>query len=71
MTNTCGGGVRIAPTDSKGRARIDLDPSYTAIVLMIGGPYSAGNTEAANKSRDLTDVELRELFSKHKLTIRW
>jgi len=38
---------------------------------MIGGPYSAGDPEADNKSRDLTDAELRELFAKHKLTIRW
>jgi hypothetical protein len=38
---------------------------------MIGGPYSAGDPELKDKSRELTDDELRELFSKHKLTIRW
>jgi len=71
MTNTCGGGDRIGRTDSKGVARVGLDPSFTALRLMIGGPYSAGDPEADNKSRDLTDAELRELFAKHKLTIRW
>jgi hypothetical protein len=70
-TNTCGGGDRIGQTDSNGIARIDLDPSFTALGLMIGGPYSAGDPEAGNKTRDLADAELRELFSKHKLTIRW
>ena len=70
-TNTCGGADRIGQTDSKGIARIGVDPSITALGLMIGGPYSEGDTEARNKSRDLTDAELRELFSKHKLTIRW
>ena len=70
-TNTCGGGDRIGQTDSKGMARIGLDPSFTALGLMIGGPYNEGDPEADNKWRDLTDAELRELFSKHKLTIRW
>jgi hypothetical protein len=70
-TNTCGGGDRIGQTDSKGIARIDLDPSFTRLGLMIGGPYSAGDPEFKDKSRDLTNGELRELFSKHKLTIRW
>jgi hypothetical protein len=70
-TNTCGGADRLAATDGKGIARIDLDPTFTALGLMIGGPYSAGDPEADGKSRDLTDAELRELFSKHKLTIRW
>ena len=70
-TNTCGGGDRIGQTDSKGIARVGLDPSFTALGLMIGGPYSEGDPEADNKWRDLTDSELRELFSKHKLTIRW
>jgi len=70
-TNTCGGGDKIGQTDSKGLARIDLDPSFTRLRLLIGGPYSEGDPESKDKSRDLTDGELRELFSKHKLTIRW
>lgn len=71
LTNTCGGGDRIGRTDSNGSAQITLDPSFTHLDLMIGGPYVAGDPEARDKSRDLTDDELRELFSKHKLTVRW
>jgi hypothetical protein len=70
-TNSCGGHDRIAQTDAKGVARIDLDPIFTALTLMIGGPYSAGDPEADDKLRHLSDAELRELFSKHKLTIQW
>jgi hypothetical protein len=70
-TNTCGGSDRIGQTDSKGVARIDLDPSFTRLGLMIGGPYSAGDPRAKDNLRELTEDELRELFSKHKLTIRW
>jgi len=70
-TNTCGGHDRIAQTDSKGVARIDLDPTFTALALMIGGPYSPGDPEGDKNTRDLTDAELREVFSKHRLTIRW
>jgi hypothetical protein len=70
-TNTCGGGDRIAETDATGTARLDLDATFTALGLGIGGPYSAGDPDAERNSRDLSDAELRELFSKHKLTIRW
>jgi hypothetical protein len=70
-TNTCGGSGTIGRTDAKGVARIRVDPSFTYLELMIGGPYSAGTPEAEGKSRDFTDAELRELFSKHRLTIRW
>jgi hypothetical protein len=70
-TNTCGGGDRIGQTNSKGMARIDLDPSFTRLGLLIGGPYSPGDPESKDKSRDLTNDELHELFSTHKLTIRW
>ena len=70
-TNTCGGRDNIGQTDSKGIARIDLDPSFTALGLMIGGPYSAGDPQSKDIWRDLTYDELHELFSKHKLTIRW
>lgn len=70
-TNTCGGHDRIAQTDARGLARIDLDPTFGALTLMIGGPYSAGDPEGDKNTRALTDAELREVFSKHKLTIRW
>ena len=70
-TNECGGRDGIGRTDSQGTARINLDPSFTALGLMIGGPTSSGDPESKNIWRDLTDGELRELFSKHKLTIRW
>jgi hypothetical protein len=70
-TNTCGGRDNIGQTDSKGIARIDLDPSFTALGLMTGDPYSAGGSESKDIWRDLTGDELRELFTKHKLTIRW
>ena len=71
QSNTCGGGDRMGRTDSNGVANIRLDPSFTHLELMVGGPYSAGDPESRDKSRDLTDDELSELFSKHKLTIRW
>ncbi len=70
-TNTCGGADRIGRTDSKGVAQIRVDPSFTGLELMVGGPYSAGDPQADGKSRDLTDDELRELFAKEKVTIRW
>jgi hypothetical protein len=70
-SNTCGGRDTIGQTDSKGAARIDLDPSFTSVGLMIGGPNSAGNSASKDIWRDLTNDELRELFSTHKLTIRW
>jgi hypothetical protein len=41
------------------------------ISQMVGGPYTDGDTEAKDKSRDLTSNELHELFSKHRVTIRW
>jgi hypothetical protein len=69
--NTCGGADRIGRTDSKGVAQIVLNPSITNLQLMVGGPYSVGDPNAKDNSRDLTSDELRELFSKHKLTIRW
>ena len=69
--NSCGGHDWVAQTNAKGIARIDLDPTFTALTLMIGGPYSAGGPEADDKLRPLSDAELRELFSKRKLTIQW
>lgn len=71
LTNTCGGGDRMGRTDSKGVAQIRVDPSFTGLGLMVGGPYSPGDPEATRKSRYFNDAELRELFSKHKVTIRW
>jgi hypothetical protein len=70
-TNTCGGVDRIGQTDAKGIARIDLDPTFTALRLMLGGPYKAGDPEGHKNTRNLTDAEMREVLSKHKLTIRW
>jgi hypothetical protein len=70
-TNTCGGGDMIGRTDFKGVAQIVLDPSITNLTLMVGGPYSADDPNAKDNSRDLSSDELRELFSQHKLTIRW
>jgi hypothetical protein len=71
LTNTCGGADRIGQTDSSGVAHIRVDPSFGGLELMVGGPYSAGDPDAQGKSRDFTDAELGELFSKHKVTIRW
>lgn len=70
-TNTCGGADRIARTDARGIVRLDLDATFTALTLIIGGPYSAGDPEGDKNTRELSGAELRELFSKHKLTIRW
>ncbi len=70
-TNTCGGTARIGQTDAKGLVQISLDPSFTGLELMLGGPSSIGEPEAKENSRDLTDDELRELFTKHEATIRW
>ena len=70
-TNSCGGADRIAQTDGTGTVRLDLDATFTALTLMIGGPYSAGDPEGDKNTRELTGSELRELFSTHKLPIRW
>ena len=70
-TNTCGGADRIAQTDARGITQLDLDATFTALTLMNGGPWAAGDPEADKNTRELTDAELRELLSKHKLTIRW
>lgn len=70
-TNTCGGHDRIGQTDSEGVVQTSLDPSFTGLELMVGGPYSAGDPKAKDNSLDLSYDDLRELFAKHKLTIRW
>lgn len=58
-SNTCGGGDRIGQTDSKGIVQMDLDPSITGLELR----------KMNDELRQLTDGELRTLFSKHKLVI--
>jgi hypothetical protein len=70
-TSTCGGSDRIDQTDAKGTARIDVDATFRALELMMGGPHTAGDPSAGGKSRDLTDAELREFFAKRKLTTLW
>jgi hypothetical protein len=71
QTNTCGGGDRIGRTDSKGIAQIVVDPSFTGLELMVGGPYRAGDPELQENSRNLTSDELHGLFSQGRVTIRW
>ena len=70
-SNTCGGSDRVGETDANGIATVPLDPSTTGLELMIGGPYGPDDPAAERNSRDLTDSELRELYEKGKLTIRW
>jgi hypothetical protein len=70
-TNTCGGSDRMADTDDRGALQLQLDATFTALTLMIGGPYSAADPQADKNTRELTGAELHELFSKHRLTIRW
>ncbi|PWU07736.1 MAG: hypothetical protein C5B51_09330 [Terriglobia bacterium] len=70
-TNTCGGADRIAGTDGKGIVQLHLDATITGLTLIIGGPYSGGDAEGDRNTRRLSDAELSELFSKHKLVIRW
>ncbi len=61
-TNTCGGGGGVGTTDAHGTARIEL------IAETI---YALSLTRPDGQTRDLTDSELRTLFSRHKLTVRW
>jgi hypothetical protein len=70
-TNTCGGHDRIAQTDANGIVQLRLDPSVTGLELMIGGPYGPEDPAANANTRVLTGDELREIFSKQKLAIRW
>ena len=70
-TNTCGGHDRVARTDAAGTVRLHLDATYTALTLIIGGPYAEGDPEGDKNTRELSDAELHELFSKRKLTVRW
>jgi hypothetical protein len=70
-TNTCGGAARVGQTDDKGVVQLQIDPTVIGLELMIGGPYSADAPEARSKSYQLGDGELRQLFTRHQLTIRW
>jgi hypothetical protein len=70
-TNRCGGAASIAQTDASGVARLDLDATFTALTLIIGGPYRARDPEGDKNTRELSEAELRELFSNYKLIIRW
>jgi hypothetical protein len=70
-TNTCRDHGDIAETDATGTARLNLDATLAALTLFIDGPGSAADPDDDKTRRELTDAELRELFSTHKLTIRW
>ena len=70
-TNTCGGHDTIGRTDANGIARINVDPTFTDLTLMIDGPYSAGDPKGQENSLVLESDQLRQLFLKHKLTVRW
>ena len=61
-TNTCGGHDRMADTDARGIVRLNLDATFTALTLMIGGPYSPGDPEGDENTRGLSDAELRRFF---------
>lgn len=60
--NLCGGGQHWGETDAHGMARMELIPKIIES-LTLSQPDGA--------TRDLTESELRTLFSHHKLTIRW
>jgi hypothetical protein len=60
--NLCGGGQHWGETDAHGMARMELIPQIIES-LTLSQPNGA--------TRDLTESELRTLFSGHKLTIRW
>jgi hypothetical protein len=70
-TSGCGGADRVNQTDANGTARVHVDPTFTSLTLMIGGPYRAGDPEGDKNTRILTAAELHELFSRHQLTIQW
>src|ERR1035441_1991334 len=76
--NLCGGGQHWGETDARGIARIELIPeiiqSFTLMQSNGQAAVSAGEFDALKSKgmvRDLTESELRTLFSRHKLTIRW
>ena len=61
-TNTCGGREEVGRTDASGAAHLELTPQITVSLRLI---------QPGGARRDLTDDELRELFARHKLTVRW
>ncbi|MGD1072563.1 MAG: hypothetical protein ABSB15_20755 [Bryobacteraceae bacterium] len=62
-TNTCGGGQgEGGRTDASGAAHLELTPQVVASLRLI---------QPGGETREVTDDELRELFSRHKLTVRW
>jgi hypothetical protein len=76
--NLCGGGQHWGETDSRGIARMQLIAeiieSFTLTRSNGEASVTAGELEALKSKgmvRDLTDTELRTLFTRHKLTIRW
>jgi hypothetical protein len=76
--NLCGGGQHWGETDSRGFARMQLIPeiieSFTLMRSNGEASVTAGEFEALKSKgmvRDLTDAELRTLFTRHNLTIRW
>jgi hypothetical protein len=60
--NTCGLSGSVGETDSSGRARIKVVPPVVATLEL---------RTSNEKSRPLSEVELRELFSKKKLVVKW
>jgi hypothetical protein len=76
--NLCGGGQHWGETDVHGIARIELIPEIIESLTLMQSNGQATVTEgefeelkSKGKVRDLTQRELRMLFSRHKLTIRW
>jgi hypothetical protein len=60
--NTCGLNGSVGETDSTGTARIKVVPPVVATLEL---------RRSNEKSRPLSEVELRELFSKKKLVVKW
>ena len=76
--NLCGGDQHGGETDAHGIARIELIPeiieSFTLMRSNGEAAVTAGEFEALKSKgmvRDLTGSELRMLFARHKLTVRW
>jgi hypothetical protein len=61
---------RLGATNSKGLARIMVDPGFSGLQLMIGSPYLPGDPAGEANTRELTADEWRQLYSRHTL-VRW
>jgi hypothetical protein len=77
-TNGCGGGQHWGETDARGTAQFELIPeiiqSFRLMQSNGKAAVSANEFQTLQSNgmvRDLTESELRTLFSQHKLTIRW